>query len=183
VGSPREEIIVRFDRVPRRVGVAAVVAGLALAGLAGCGSHSSSSSTTSARSASSSSTTVPPTAAVAADWTAFFSAKTPVARRVALLQDGTQFASIIKAQADSVLAKGASAKVGKVTVTSSTAATVVYDIVFNGSVALKNQKGGAVAQDGVWKVGVGSFCGLLALENGGKTSSLPAACHSATPSS
>ena len=37
----------------------------------------------------------------------------------------------------------------------------------------------AVYQDGTWKVGLASFCGLLALENGGKTSGLPAACKSA----
>jgi hypothetical protein len=37
----------------------------------------------------------------------------------------------------------------------------------------------AVKQDGTWKVGVASFCGLLTVENNGKTSGLPAACKSA----
>ena len=44
---------------------------------------------------------------------------------------------------------------------------------------LSNQTGVAVLQNVVWKVGIASFCGLLALENGGKTSGLPAACKAA----
>ena len=51
--------------------------------------------------------------------------------------------------------------------------------VIGGQSALANQAGVAVLQDGTWKVGLASFCGLLALENGGKTSGLPAACKSA----
>ena len=54
------------------------------------------------------------------------------------------------------------------------------------SSGLSNLTSVAVYQDGSWKVGVASFCGLLALENGGKTSSLSAACKAAgqpTPSS
>ena len=39
--------------------------------------------------------------------------------------------------------------------------------------------GVAVLQGGTWKVGDASFCGLLTLENGGRASGLPAACHSA----
>jgi len=37
-----------------------------------------------------------------------------------------------------------------------------------------------VYQDGSWKVGESSFCGLLILENGGKTTGLPAACSAAS---
>ena len=124
----------------------------------------------------------PPSAekTIAANWTAFFSAKTPVTQRVNLLQDGSEFASVIKAQATSPLASQASAQVTKVTVVSSSQATVIYSILVAGTPELKNQTGEAVYQNATWKVGVGSFCGLLALENGGKTSSLPAACKSAT---
>jgi hypothetical protein len=56
-------------------------------------------------------------------------------------------------------------------------ADVTYNIVVGGSPALSNQTGTAILQNGTWKVGDASFCGLLALENGGKTSGLPAACH------
>ena len=58
-------------------------------------------------------------------------------------------------------------------------ATVTYDILVSGTPELKNQTGTAVLQGGTWKVGVTSFCGLLTLENAGKTSGLPAACKSA----
>ncbi|MFY9891870.1 MAG: hypothetical protein WAK71_26425 [Streptosporangiaceae bacterium] len=120
------------------------------------------------------------TAAITTDWEAFFNAKTPTSKRVALLQDGSQFASVIKAQAGSGLAALATAKVTHVTVNSPTQATVTYEILVSGTPELKNQTGTAVLQNGTWKVGVASFCGLLTLENSGKTSGLPAACKSAT---
>ncbi len=118
--------------------------------------------------------------AVAKDWTAFFSAKTPVSKRVLLLQDGSTFAAVIKAQASSSLASSATAKVTKVTIMSpNKEADVTYSILVAGTPALSNQKGIAVYKNGSWQVGVASFCGLLATENGGKTSSLPPACKSA----
>jgi hypothetical protein len=40
----------------------------------------------------------------------------------------------------------------------------------------RGASGVAVYQDRTWKVGLASFCSLMALENGGKTSSLPSAC-------
>jgi len=54
---------------------------------------------------------------------------------------------------------------------------VKYDILLNGTPALTNQTGTAVQENGTWKVGVTSFCGLLTLENSGKTAGLPAACQ------
>jgi hypothetical protein len=62
---------------------------------------------------------------------------------------------------------------------SPTQAKVTYSILIGGSPALSNQTGTAVLQGGTWKVGLASFCGLLALENGGKTSGLPSVCRSA----
>jgi hypothetical protein len=44
---------------------------------------------------------------------------------------------------------------------------------------LTSQSGVAVLQDGTWKVGTATLCGLLALNAGGNTKSLPAACQSA----
>jgi hypothetical protein len=158
-------------------------------GVAACGSSSSSTPTpsaspTSAAAKPSASSASPAVSAdqkaIAANWTAFFNPKTPVAQRVNLLQDGSSFASIIKAQASSSLASTASAQVTKVQVTTPSQAAVTYNILVAGTPALKDQAGTAVYQDGTWKVGVASFCGLLALENGGKTSSLPAACSSAS---
>jgi hypothetical protein len=154
-------------------------------GLAACSSSSSTTSappSTPSPSASATSTGSSSSAAastIAANWVAFFNPQTPVAKRVSLLQDGSAFASVIKAQAGSSLASQASAKVTKVTVTSPSQADVTYTVLLAGTPALKNQPGVAVYQDGTWKVGLKSFCGLLTLENGGNTKSLPAVCTAA----
>jgi hypothetical protein len=76
-------------------------------------------------------------------------------------------------QATAGTGANASATVQSVTVTSPTEATVHYTVLLSGSPVLKNQKGTAVYQDGTWKVSTTSFCGLAALESGGKA---PAAC-------
>ena len=173
--------------------LACAALGVSLAACGGSSSGSSAASTSpssaaasssapaASSSAASSSPAVSSAAAttIAANWTAFFSAKTPVAKRAALVEDGQDFVTVIKAQASSSLASSASAKVTKVTVTSPTQATVVYDILVAGQAALSNQKGTAVLQDGTWKVGLSSFCNLLALEAGGKTTGLPAQCPAA----
>jgi hypothetical protein len=118
-------------------------------------------------------------AAITTNWEAFFNAKTPDSKRVKLLQNGSEFASVIRSQSGSSLASLATAKVTNVTVNSATQATVKYDILVGGTPELKNQTGTAVLQNGTWKVGVSSFCGLLIIENAGKTSGLPAACKTA----
>ena len=177
--------------VARRVLQQILLVGALAAGLAACSSSSNSSSSGASSSPSSApSSSAPASSAgpasssgaastIAANWAAFFNAKTPVAKRVSLLQDGQTFQSIIKSQAGSGLAASATAKVTKVTMVSSTQAKVTYSILIGGQSALAHQAGVAVLQDGTWKVGLASFCGLLALENGGKTSGLPAACKSA----
>lgn len=118
--------------------------------------------------------------AIAANWTAFFNPKTPVARRISLLQDGERFAAAIKSQASSSLAAQASAKVTKVTLISATQAKVTYTVLENRKPAVSNLTGVAVLQNGTWKVGTASFCNLLAMENGGKISTLPPACNTAS---
>jgi hypothetical protein len=115
-------------------------------------------------------------AQIKGNWVAFFNARTPVAKRVGLLQNGAEFASIIKSQAASSLAAAATSSVSAVTVESPSQAKVTFSILVSGTPALKNQPGAAVDQDGVWKVGDQSFCALLTLENSGKA---PAACASA----
>ncbi len=169
--------------ITRRLISLILLACAASLGVAACGSSSSSTppkaSPSATPSASSSSSAISADEkAIAANWTAFFDAKTSVSKRVSLLQNGSQFESVISAQAGSSLALEASAQVNKVTVITSTQADVVYTILVSGTPELKNQSGLAVFQDGTWKVGDGSFCGLLTLENGGSTSSLPAACKS-----
>jgi hypothetical protein len=116
-------------------------------------------------------------AAIKKNWAAFFSAKTPATRRITLLQDGGKLASVIKRQSsNNPLAKAASAKVTHVALTGTNQASVTYSIYVGGQAALPNQPGVAVYQNGIWKVGLVSFCKLLKLENAGTSAGLPAAC-------
>jgi hypothetical protein len=103
-------------------------------------------------------------AAITANWVKFFDGTSSAADKVALLENGQQFASAIEAQAGSPLAKSVSAVVSSVTVDSATTATVKYSLALGGTVALPDQTGQAVLQDGVWKVSDQSFQALLALE-------------------
>ena len=59
--------------------------------------------------------------------------------------------------------------------TSPTSATVIYNITGGGTTLLGGKTGKAVYQDGVWKVGDASLCGLFKLIPGG---TVPAACNS-----
>jgi hypothetical protein len=157
--------------------------------LAGCSSNSTSPSPPASTPAGSpaSSTSPPanssePTSGAAAiqaietNWTKFFNAKTPIPQRIALLENGQKFAPVIHAQAGSTLARLATAKVTHVTLTGTNQAAVTYSILVGGKTGLGGQPGVAIYQDGVWKVGDTSFCGLLKLENGNSTKGLFAGC-------
>ena len=191
----------RIHPAARRIFIAPV-AGLALAAaITACSSSSSSSSssttpTAAATSAASSPVASSPVASstpagnsssgtgsaatiatIKKNWETFFNGKTPAATKISLVQDGQKFASVINSQAGSALAQTASASVKSVTVTSPTQATVKYSILVSGTPVLEGQTGTAVYENGTWKVGTGSFCALLTLQNGGKA---PASCSSAS---
>jgi hypothetical protein len=100
----------------------------------------------------------------------FFSGKTSIPDRVALLQNGPQFKALVTSFATNPLAKNVSAKVSSVTLQGSGKAKVVYTVRLGGS-ALPTQTGSAVLENGEWKVGFASLCRLVAL--GGTT---PSAC-------
>jgi hypothetical protein len=102
----------------------------------------------------------------------FFSGKTSVSDRVALLQNGSRFKGLVTSFASNPLAKNVSAKVSSVTLQGANKAKVVYVVSFAGT-SLPQQTGSAVRQNGVWKLGDASLCKLVAL--GGST---PSACKS-----
>jgi hypothetical protein len=180
----------RFKLLARRIATPAF--GLALAAtMAACSSSSSSSaaggpsSAASAASAPASSAASSPgtgstadaAAQIKANWEKFFDASTPVTERVKLLQNGAALESAIKAFANFPLANGIGAKVTNVTVSSATKAAVTYNLTSSsGGALLSGQKGVAVYQDGTWKVGDASLCGLFRLIPGG---TVPSACNSA----
>jgi hypothetical protein len=122
-------------------------------------------------------------AEITTNWNAFFNPKTSNSKRLQLLQNGSDFSAAISAFASSPLAAAVTSKVDSVALTSSTAATVKYDLSALGTTVAKGASGTAVLQDGTWKVGDGVFCGLLseAVSAGVMNKSVvPAAC---TPAS
>ena len=113
-------------------------------------------------------------AEITANWEKFFSSSTPTSQRVALLQNGSAFSAAISGLTSLVSNLGA--KVNSVTLNSATSATVNYNLTSGTSTLLSNQSGTAVLENGVWKVGDASLCGLLNLVPGGTK---PSACSSA----
>jgi len=141
--------------------------GMAVVVLAACGGGHKGSSTTTGFTAADK-------AQITSAYQTFFSAKTPVSKKPALLQDGSKFAATISALANNPLAANLKAKVSKVTLEGANRAKVVYTIYLGSTPALKNQVGTAIKENGSWLVGYASLCKLLALEG-----STPAACKSA----
>jgi len=144
--------------------------------VAACGGGSTSSSASPAVTPSpSASSPISNEEQITANWEMFFAGTTSAARKIGLLQNGDQFADVIRAQADSALSQATQAKVAKVKLLSATKAAVTYSILMNDKVVLADQHGEAVLQDGVWKVGAASFKALLALEAGASAAPSPAA--------
>jgi hypothetical protein len=161
-------------------GVVLIVAFSTVVAVTACSSSGSAkpaaSASKSSAAASANGSSSAAVAQIKTNWEAFFNPKTPVSKRVSLLQNGSTFASIIQSQASSPLASSATSSVTAVTLQSPAQAKVTYSILVGGTPALKDQPGVAVYQSGTWKVGDQSFCALLTLENSGKA---PTACASA----
>ena len=138
-------------------------------------SAASSPAATSSSSAPASSSSSAAVAEITTNWEKFFNSSTSTAERVTLLQNGSTFSGAIKEFASLPLASGIGAKVTNVVLDSATKATVTYNIVSGGTSLLSGQSGTSVYQDGIWKVGDASLCGLFKLIPGG---SVPAACAS-----
>jgi hypothetical protein len=137
-----------------------VVAGLALAGCGG--GHKASPATTSSIATDK--------AQIKSAYEKFFSGKTSVSDRVALLQNGSTFEGVIRGFASLPLAKHVSATVSSVTLQGANNAKVVYTVKL-GSAGLPKLTGTAVRQNGTWKVGYASLCKLVSLQG-----STPSAC-------
>ena len=132
----------------RRLALVAV-AGLALAA---CGSSSQTSSGDAAAKAQ-----------IKSAYQKFFSGTTSVADRVAVLQNGSQFKSVVQGFASNPLAKNVNVTVSSVKLEGKDSAKVVYTVKL-GSAGLPKQTGTAVRQNGTWKVGYASLCRLVALQ-------------------
>ena len=179
----------RFNLLARRITLAPTLAVVLALTVAACSSSSSTSASTARlfglglkRSGSSASVSAPAAsssaaavAQITANWEKFFNSSTSATEKAALLQNGSKFTAAIGAFAQLPLASGIGAKVTAVTVNSPTSATVTYAITSGGTSLLSGQHGTAVYQDGTWKVGDASLCGLFKLIPGG---TVPSACSS-----
>jgi hypothetical protein len=118
---------------------------------------------------------------ITTNWDTFFNSATPNSKRVQLLQNGSQFASSIKAFPSSPLAAAVTSKVDSVTLSSATQAKVEYDLSAMGTTPATHAAGTAVLQGGTWKVGDDVFCGLLTrAKSAGLSVQVPSACSSAS---
>jgi len=168
----------------RRASAALAATGcLILAACGGGGSPSKSASSTPTASATAAAEPTSGPAAVAAitaNWKTVFNGKASIPSRLALVQDGSQVAAFVEAQAKTsfgAAAAGSTATVKSVALTSPSQATVHYDVLLLGTPLLKNQVGTAIYVNGTWKVAIASFCGLAYLEYPKGSSKLPAACR------
>jgi len=156
--------------------------------LAACGGGGSSSTkpaspkpTASATAAAEPTSGPAAVAAITANWKTVFNGKAPIPSRLALVQDGSQVAAFVEAQAKTsfgTAAAGSTATIASVTLTSPSQATVHYDVLLLGTPLLKKQVGTAIYLNGIWMVAIASFCGLAYLEYPKGSSQLPAICRS-----
>jgi hypothetical protein len=112
---------------------------------------------------------------VEATWETFFNGGTPVARKLALLQDGPLFASVITAQAGGPTASSTTARVSSVSVNpAATQAVVRYSIDDHGMPEVLNLTGAAIYSGGRWLISSSAFCRVLVLDWKGK---MPSVCR------
>ena len=110
------------------------------------------------------------TAQIKSAYATFFSGKSSVSQRVAVLEDGSRFTSVVRSFASNPAAKRVSVAVSSVTLQGANRAKVVYTVKLGGA-SLPTQTGSAVRQNGRWKVGYASLCRLVALSG-----TTPSAC-------
>lgn len=183
----------RFNLTPRRAYLAPALGLVLITAVSACSSSPSSSSSAPATSKPASPTASAPAvssspatssssavAEITANWNKFFSSSTSNSERVALLENGSDFSAAISSLSSTPLASGLTSKVDSVSVTSSTAATVKYDLSAMGTTVATDATGSSVLQDGTWKVGDDVFCGLLSeAKTFGLTVTVPSVCSSA----
>jgi hypothetical protein len=166
----------------RQASAALAAAGcLIVAACGGGGSHPSATPTASATATAEPTSGPAAVAAITANWETVFNGKEPIPDRLALVQDGSQVAAFVEAQAKTpfgAAAAGSTATVFSVTITSPSQATVHYEVLLLGTPLLKNQVGISVYENGIWKVAIASFCGLTYLEYPKTSPELPAVCRS-----
>ena len=147
------------------VGAGALLAlGLSACGVQGVAASDTVATATGAPAASAAATAE--TAAsqeIAGAFVRFFDGNTPVDTRINLLQDGQQYAQILRAASRVPGAQATSAEVSGVRV-NGTRATVTYSLRIGDRPVLQDQAGTAVLVDDQWKVGDQTLCQVLSAQ-------------------
>jgi hypothetical protein len=119
-------------------------------------------------------------AQIRSNWITFFDGSKPADSKIPLLENGQDFAAVLRLQAQGPLAQGSTVTVSDISFLAPGRAKVSYSILVDAKPALPNQVGLSVLEDGTWKVADASFCALLTLE-GSKTPLCAGASSNATP--
>lgn len=101
---------------------------------------------------------------ITTNWEKFFAGSTTIKERQQLLENGSKFGQLMEAEFKAIGSQSPSAIVSSVDVTNSTSANVYYEVELDKQPVLTGQKGQAVFQDGMWKVGDATLCGLLSMD-------------------
>ena len=184
----------RFNLLARRITLAPTLAVVLALTVAACSSSSSTSAATSSAPASAPAASSPappefgrpeqpehraarpPWQQITANWEKFFNSSTPAAEKVTLLQNGSKFAAAISALAK--LPPGERDRSQGHRRDGELRHLGHRDLRHHGRAEHRRcptRHGTAVYQDGTWKVGDVSLCGLFKLETGG---TVPSACSS-----
>lgn len=91
----------------------------------------------------------------------FLDGTKPREERIAFVEDADELAEVFAAGGDAEPA-GVTGQVANIAFTGAESATVLFDILVDGTVALPNFPGEAVFVDGAWKVSRTTVCDLIA---------------------
>lgn len=104
--------------------------------------------------------------AITEAYVTLFNASAPVEQRMAAVEKGADFASVLRAQAANPQAQSTTATVSAVEIVDATHANVTYTLLMGGAPALPDQNGQAVKDGDRWKVAAMTFCALATLQGG-----------------
>jgi len=105
----------------------------------------------------------------------FFAANTPMATRVNLLENGSQFAKPMEDEFNQLDNEKPSVIINSINFANKTNATVNYTVELNGQPVLKNQNGTVLYINKTWKVSDSTLCQLLSMD--GSTPSVCTTVH------
>jgi hypothetical protein len=151
----------RIRGLPGTVALLAVLAVLA-GGVAGCSGDSGRPAATSAAPGPTASGSL--TEQITTLYQQFFDGTAPVRTKVDLLERGPEFVPVMRQQAAGPLAKSSGVKVTRVVRSTENSAAVTFTVLLDGKPVLADRSGGALLDDGRWKISASTYCALLSLQ-------------------